>query len=159
MEEILDTTTTQKIVSVKHIAYVQPDVDARPRQAPQKPGARSGNRPIPKRDRANSHALREHCRQLCLSAFFREHAPVRSLGFTSSVGGEGKSFLSTMTAQVLADDSTSPVILLDCNWEHPSLHEYFGFASTPGLAEWLRGECSKEKIYHSDAQASRTPKG
>jgi protein-tyrosine kinase len=148
MEETMDTTTTQKIVPVKQISHMQPDVGVRPRQAPQKPGTHRGTRPIPKRDRADSHALHEHCRQICLSAFFREHAPVRSLGFTSSVAGEGKSFLSIMTAQVLADDSTSPVILLECNWEHPNLHEYFGFASTPGLAEWLRGECSKEIIHH-----------
>ncbi len=148
MEETLDTTTTQKIVSVKQISHLQPGVGVRPLQAPQKPDTRRDIRPIPKRDRANSHTLYERCREVCLSAFFREHAPVRSLGFTSSVGGEGKSFLSIMTAQVLADDSTNPVILLECNWENPNLHKYFGFAPTPGLAEWLRGECSKEIIYH-----------
>lgn len=148
MEEIIDPTTTQKIVSVKQISHLHPGVGVRPIQAPQKPDTRRGIRPIPKRDKANSHALYERCREVCLSAFFREHAPVRSLGFTSSVGGEGKSFLSIMAAQVLAADSTSPVILLECNWEHPNLHEYFGFASTPGLAEWLRGECNQEVIYH-----------
>src|SRR4051794_41157086 len=41
---------------------------------------------------ADVYILREQCRQLCLSLFFREHAPVRSLGFTSSLNGEGKSF-------------------------------------------------------------------
>lgn len=99
-----------------------------------------------KRDRACAQQLREQCRRLCLSLFFRDPAPVHCLGFTSALSGEGKSLLSLMTAQVLAEDSTSPVTLLDCNWEHPSLQDYYDFPSTPGLAEWVRGECSEAAI-------------
>jgi Mrp family chromosome partitioning ATPase len=73
---------------------------------------------------------------------------VRSLGFTSSIKGEGKSFLAMVTAKVLANDSSNPVTLLECNWEHPSLHESFGYPLTPGLAEWLRGQCSETTIRH-----------
>ena len=92
------------------------------------------------------YMLREQCRQLCLSLFFREHAPVRSLGFTSPLNGEGKSFLAMVAADVLANDSSEPVTLLECNWENPLLHQHFGFAATPGLAEWLHGECSETAI-------------
>src|SRR5205807_5586521 len=95
---------------------------------------------INKRDAAEAQMLQEQCRQLCLSVFFREHAPVRSLGFTSSIGGEGKSFLAMLTSRVLAIDSSDPVTLVECNWSHPSLHESFGCPAVPGLAEWLRGE-------------------
>lgn len=101
-----------------------------------------------KRDVANSQIPQEQCRQLCLSVFFREHAPVRSLGFTSSISGEGKSFLALVSAEVLANDSSSPVTLMECDWEHPNLAEYFGFPVVPGLAEWLRNECSEEHIRH-----------
>jgi Mrp family chromosome partitioning ATPase len=104
--------------------------------------------PINKRDAANAHMLQEQCRQLCLSVFFREHAPVRSLGFTSSISGEGKSFLALIAAGVLAKDSSGPVILLEFNWEHACLHEYLGIPFTPGLAECLRGECSESEIHH-----------
>jgi len=97
-------------------------------------------------DAPDVYILREQCRQLCLSLFFREHAPVRSLGFTSSLNGEGKSFLALMTASLLADDSGEPVTLLECNWENPFLHQHFGFAPTPGLAEWLRAECGETAI-------------
>jgi len=104
--------------------------------------------PIKERDRAVIRFLRERCRQLSLSTFFREIAPVRSLGLTSSIGGEGKSFLAILLAGVLANDSSNPVILLECNWNHPSLHEYYSLPAVPGLAEWLRGECSETDIRH-----------
>ena len=108
-------------------------------------------RPLSKRanrEVVEAQLLQEHCRSLCLSTFFCEHAPVRSLGFTSSLSGEGKTFLAMVTAGILADDSSKSVTLLECNWEHPCLHEHFGFLPTPGLAEWLRGECTETIIRH-----------
>ena len=105
-------------------------------------------RPISHYKLANARGVQERCRQLCLSLFYDEHAPVRCLGFTSPLGGEGKTFLSAVTAGVLANDSTDTVVLLECNWEHPTLHEHYGFSKTPGLAEWLREECSEADIRH-----------
>src|SRR5579884_3153522 len=95
-----------------------------------------------------AQAIQEQCRRLYLSVFFRDHAPARSLGFTGTVAGEGKTFLAMVTANILATDSHEPVVLLECNWEHPCLHEHFGLAPAPGLAEWLRGECDKASIIH-----------
>lgn len=113
-----------------------------------------------KRDVASAHMLQERCRQFCLSLFFREQAPVHSLGFTSSIEGEGKSFLALLTARVLAQDSIEPVTLVECNWEHPSLHEYFGIPATPGLAEWLRGTCNEDDIrYKVDNNLTVIPAG
>lgn len=99
-------------------------------------------------DAVVARVLRERCRQLCLSLFMRSHDPIRSLGVTSAVPGEGKTFLAQVAASVLSRDCQAPVILLECNWEHPNLHEHFGLAATPGLAEWLRGECSVSAISH-----------
>ena len=113
-----------------------------------------------KRDVANARMLQESCRQLCLSLFSREHAPVRSLGFVSSINGEGNSFLASVTARVLARDSNEPVTLVECNWEHPSQHEYFGIPATPGLAEWLRGTCDEDDIrYQVDGNLTVIPAG
>jgi Mrp family chromosome partitioning ATPase len=106
----------------------------------------SKSQPISEHSLANARGLQERCRQLCLTCFFDERAPIRSLGFTSPLKGEGKTFLATVTARVLANDSSNPVTLLECNWENPTLHEYYGFSRTPGLAEWLRGECSEWNI-------------
>jgi Mrp family chromosome partitioning ATPase len=105
-------------------------------------------RPIKERDVVSAQLVRERCRQLYLSNFFREHTPVRSLGFTSSIGGEGKSFLAGVTAGVLASDGSNPVTLLELNWQHPCLHEYYGVPRVPGVAEWLRGECEPMDIRH-----------
>ncbi len=99
-----------------------------------------------KRDAEFVRLIQGRCRQLCVSLFFREHSPVRSVGFTSSIEGEGKSFLSLVMAQVLAHDTSEPVTLVECNWEHPGLHEHFGIPATPGLAELLRGSCSEDDI-------------
>jgi protein-tyrosine kinase len=117
--------------------------EKRQKQAPVKP--------IVKRDQLNAYMTQERCRHLCLSIFFREQTAVRSLGFTSSVGGEGKSFLASISARSLASDSGNPVTLLECNWEHPRVHDYFGIASSPGLAEFLRGEADERTIRYQIA--------
>lgn len=101
---------------------------------------------IPQHDAVKVRLIEEQCRSFCLSLFFRDQDPVRSLGITSSIPGEGKSFVAIMMAYILANDSTRPVMLIECDWEHAGLHDYFGFPSTPGLAEWLRGECIEEHI-------------
>jgi Mrp family chromosome partitioning ATPase len=90
--------------------------------------------------------LHARCRQLCVKLFFREPTPVQSLGVTSAVGGEGKTFLARLIAQMAAQDHTGPTTLLECNWDHPSVHKHFGIPPTPGLAEWLRGECDEQEI-------------
>lgn len=107
---------------------------------------------LPQQDEKKVHLIEELCRSFCLSLFFRQQEPVRSLGITSSVSGEGKSFVATMIAHVLANDSPLPVLLVECNWENASLHNYFGFPPTPGLAEWLRGECRESDIRYRIAE-------
>jgi protein-tyrosine kinase len=93
--------------------------------------------------------LQQQCLKLALSVFSRNQ--VRSFGFTSSVAGEGKTFLARATAIALAQKANRPVVLLDCNWEHPSLHEMYDLPDSPGLAEWARGECDLANIRHQVA--------
>jgi Mrp family chromosome partitioning ATPase len=103
--------------------------------------------PMPsERAREKAQMLRIRCKQLCVSTFFQSNAPVRSLGFTSAISGEGKSFLARMAAEALGDDDSVAVTLLECNWEHPSFSTDFKLAQGPGLAEWLRQECSLDAI-------------
>lgn len=98
------------------------------------------------RDLVKMQEIQEGCRQLCLPLFYEEHTQVRSLGFTSALAGEGKTFLATVAAQVLANDIGCPITLVECNWQNPSLTKQLELPPTPGLAEWLCGECSEVSI-------------
>ncbi len=100
------------------------------------------------RDIVKMQEIQEGCRQLCLPLFYQEHTQVHSLGFTSALAGEGKTFLATVAAQVLANDIGCPITLVECNWQNPSLTKQLGLPPTPGLAEWLCGECSEVSIRH-----------
>src|SRR5438045_1238778 len=105
--EVLSKTLDSGVVVPQTPYPVQPEI--RPLvQTPRPKGTRT--RPISKRDAARIAALQERCRQLCLSLFFRSQPPVHSLGLTSSVSGEGKSFLATVMASTLARDSSDPVV-------------------------------------------------
>jgi Mrp family chromosome partitioning ATPase len=155
-----DNTST----SITPIALPVP----RARTALPEKGGKSGKRqkqkaapePVGKRAQLHAYMTQERCRHLCLSIFFREQTTVRSLGFTSSINGEGKSFLALTSARALARDSGVPVTLLECNWEHPSVHEYAGIALTPGLAEYLRGEAVESSIrYRVDNNLTIIPAG
>jgi len=95
--------------------------------------------------------LQTQCLKTSLSILARPHHYARSLGFTSSIAGEGKSFLATLTATALAGRGHKPVTLVDCNWDSPSLHSLYDLPATPGLAEWLRHECDLDQIRHEVA--------
>lgn len=138
--------------SYEEQAAVSPVLPPSTRERWKIPAADQHKRPVSKprgsseKDERAAIALRERCRQLCVALFFREREPIHSLGFTSAISGEGKTFLARLTATVAAHDSDGPTTLLECNWDHPSLDAQFGIPPTPGLAEWLRGECSEENI-------------
>src|SRR5262249_29463275 len=61
---------------------------------------------------------------------------------------EGKTLLATATALSLSQASRNPTVLIECNWQHPTLHDLFDLPPTPGIEEWLRGECDQESIRH-----------
>lgn len=96
--------------------------------------------------------IQNQCLKMTMNLFNRPDRLTRSIGFTSAIPGEGKSFLATLTATTLAERSQRPVTLLDCNWEHPTQHETFQLPESPGLAEWLRGECDLSDIRHAVSQ-------
>jgi len=160
-ERFIEGVPEVDIVTTTHAVAVQP------KQAHQKAVQRKVVKqkalPVPtmsKRDAANARVLQERCRQLSLSLFFQENSSLRSIGFTSAIKGEGKTFLTLMMANALMNDSSSPVTLLECNWDHPCFDEYFKVSQTPGLAEWLRGECDESEIRHElDTNLTVIPAG
>jgi Mrp family chromosome partitioning ATPase len=94
-----------------------------------------------KRPADQLQVLRTRCRQLGISLFFHEQTAIRSLGFTSAISGEGKTFLAKLTAEAMAEDNDVPVTLLECNWENPNLSAAYNLTPGPGLSDWLLGRC------------------
>jgi len=132
------------------IPIAVPNMPAPPTQKkPAKKAHKTSSKPLHQRHLTTLDFLQEQCRHLCLSLFYDKQAPVRSLGFTSSFKEEGKTFLAALSAGMLAKDSSHPVILMELNWEHPGIYEQFKLPSTPGLAEWLRGECDESSIRYA----------
>jgi Mrp family chromosome partitioning ATPase len=115
-------------------------------------------RAFSQRERIAMHDLQEQCRRFCLNTFLRKQDPVRSLGLTSAIAGEGRSLLSVVMAQVLAADSAAPVVLIECGWEPKSspasltIPAYFDIPSQPGLAEWLLEECKEDEMSYLVAE-------
>ena len=99
-----------------------------------------------KRAQEEARVLRVRCKQLCVAAFFQGRDAVHSLGFTSAISGEGKSFLARLAAEVMAEDDGTPVTLLECDWENPTLSTTFNLPSNRGLADWLNKSSSLTEI-------------
>jgi protein-tyrosine kinase len=70
----------------------------------------------------------------------REKQGLRKLLISSSLPKEGKSFVAANLAQVIVRQQGRRVLLIDADLRGPQLHNNFGVPSTPGLAEYLRGE-------------------
>lgn len=156
MDTRFDDLMTQKLPTVKQKTVregVSSDIPAathtiQPSSRRNTPAVLGSSSSFSEDSKKKIHLIEEQCRSFCLSLFFREQNAVHSLGITSSIPGEGKSFVALMMAQVLANDSVRPVMLIECDWENTGPHDYFSFPATPGLAEWLRGECTEEDIKH-----------
>jgi Mrp family chromosome partitioning ATPase len=63
--------------------------------------------------------------------------PIRTLGLTSSLGGEGVSTVATQFACAAATSGLGRVLLVDANFARPSASDRFALDSWPGLAEFL----------------------
>lgn len=147
-EEQVSTSLSTSVMGEVDIPILLPEI-APAKKTSQKKALKKGSKQKSESAISTVHVVRERCRQFCFSLFFRERDPVRSLGYTSSIRGEGKTFLSLLSASVLAQVSGNHVTLVECDWEHPNYHEQFGFAPVPGMAEWLRGECVYAEIRHT----------
>jgi capsular exopolysaccharide synthesis family protein len=76
----------------------------------------------------------------------RDKQPLRTVLVTSSLPGEGKTFIANNLAHALARQQSCRVLLIDADLRRPDLHVSFGAPSSPGLAEYLRGEADEMGI-------------
>ena len=73
----------------------------------------------------------------------RNNQTLRSLLVTSSIPGEGKTFVANNLAQAIVRQPDRRVLLLDADLRCSRLHVPLGAPSTPGLSDYLRGEADE----------------
>jgi Mrp family chromosome partitioning ATPase len=87
--------------------------------------------------------LLEYFRRIYLAARpGAEHGAVSAIGVTSAVEGEGRTTMATGIAAAMAADLDRPVVMVEVHMARPGLHQFLGIPPQPGLAEYLRQECS-----------------
>jgi protein-tyrosine kinase len=98
-------------------------------------------------DPAAPPAVREQFRTLRSRLYqIRDKQPLRSILVTSSLPGEGKTFVANNLAHALARQQNCRVLLIDADLRRPDLHLGFEAPSSPGLSEYLRGEASEMAV-------------
>src|SRR5258707_657453 len=98
-------------------------------------------------DPAAPPAVREQFRTLRSRLYqVRDKQPLRSILVTSSLPGEGKTFIANNLAHALARQQNCRVLLIDADLRRPDLHPGFGARSSPGLAEYLKGEAAEMTV-------------
>ena len=73
----------------------------------------------------------------------REKMPLKRLLVTSALPKEGKSFVAANLAQVLVRQQGRRALVIDADLRNPGMHRHFGATQSPGLAEYLLGECDE----------------
>jgi capsular exopolysaccharide synthesis family protein len=73
----------------------------------------------------------------------REKMQLKNLMVTSALPKEGKSFVSANLAQVMVRQHGRRALVIDADLRNPGMHRHFGAPQTPGLAEYLLGECDE----------------
>ena len=68
-----------------------------------------------------------------------ENTPLKTMQFTSSRRGEGKSTTSTHLALTIARHMDGKVILIDLDLRKPRVHEIYGLAQAKGMTDFMRG--------------------
>ena len=71
----------------------------------------------------------------------------KCIGIVSANRGDGKSSISANLAVSLAQINKR-VILIDCDMRLPTIAPKLGIQSTPGLSNYLSGDCIDIPIYH-----------
>lgn len=127
------------------VALTKPSRDGSKRkgQRPTAPARRDANVERALVAQRRGETILEHFRRIYLSlqsVDAPDEFPV--IGVTSALESEGRTTIATGIAAALATDQDAPVVLVEADLSHPGVHQVLGIAPTPGVCEYLRGECS-----------------
>ena len=73
----------------------------------------------------------------------REKMPLKRLMVTSALPKEGKSFVAANLAQVMVRQHGRRALVIDGDLRNPGMHRHLGTPQSPGLADYLLGECDE----------------
>src|SRR6266446_5762249 len=73
----------------------------------------------------------------------REKLPLKRLMVTSALPKEGKSFVAANLAQVIVRQHGRRALVIDADLRSPGMHRHLGASQTPGLSDYLLGECDE----------------
>ena len=76
----------------------------------------------------------------------REKLPLKRLMVTSALPREGKSFVAANLAQVIVRQHGRRALVIDADLRSPGMHRHLGASQTPGLSDYLLGECDEFAI-------------
>jgi protein-tyrosine kinase len=77
--------------------------------------------------------------------------PLRRVLITSSLPGEGKTFVATNLARSIIRQADRRVLIIDGDLRAPRLNTALGAPSSPGLSDYLRGEANHYSIVQNSA--------
>jgi protein-tyrosine kinase len=98
-------------------------------------------------DSANQSRGTEEFRTLRSRLYqMREKQPLRTILITSCLPAEGKSFVATNLAQVIARQHERRALLIDSDLRMPRIHTMVGTPETPGLSDYLLGQADEFAI-------------
>jgi capsular exopolysaccharide synthesis family protein len=76
----------------------------------------------------------------------RDVQSLRSLLVTSSVLGEGKTFVTSNLAQAIVRQTDRRVLIIDADLRCARLHAVLGAPASPGLTDYLRGDADETQV-------------
>jgi len=76
----------------------------------------------------------------------RTNQTLRTLLVTSSVPGEGKTFVTVNLAQAIIRQPDRRALIIDADLRCPRVHAMLGAPSAPGLTDYLRGEADDVRV-------------
>jgi capsular exopolysaccharide synthesis family protein len=76
----------------------------------------------------------------------RNQQPLRTLLVTSSMAGEGKTFVTSNLVRSIIRQTERRVLMIDADLRRPRLHTIFGTPTQPGLTDYLRGNVDESAV-------------
>lgn len=83
---------------------------------------------------------------------YRSNLPLNTLLVTSSLAGEGKTFVAANLAQALVRQPNCRALLIDADLRRSRLHLMMGATGTPGLSDYLQGKANEQAIIQFGAK-------